>query len=285
MGLGIAYAVISLGFAGINDVVFKKYGMKTRPVGLLLAFIGVVWTLFFVTLAALKHAIELDGTTFLVGSVSGILSALANILLIEGMKRTRASVASTIYRLNLVFVALLAFVFLHETMGFLKLAGLLVAIVAVITFSISENKEGSSDIALKFLLILLLASFLRACMGISYKIASSFGLNDEMFLAVNGFWWVIFGSGYTFFREKGICLKKSTVKYALYSGVLVCGIVLFLKLAVNHMDASVAVSVSQFSFLVTAPLAACFMKERITRNMSIGMCLAALCIILFYLAK
>lgn len=84
---------------------------------------------------------------------------------------------------------------------------------------------------------------------------------------VNGLWWMIFGCGYTLLRERKISLKSSAMKYALYSGALVCGIVLFLKLAVNRKDASVAVSVSQFSFLVAAPLAACFMYERFTRNM------------------
>jgi drug/metabolite transporter (DMT)-like permease len=283
--MGIVYAVCSLCFAGINDVVFRKYGQKPRPVGLLLACIGIIWTLFFLALGSFKHSFELDLGTFLIGSISGIFSALANILLIEGMKRTNASLASTIYRLNLVLVALLAFIFLKETMGVLKLLGLFAAIVAVVVFSTSENKESSQRIAVKFILILLLASFLRACMGISYKIANTVGSNDEMFLALNGFWWVIFGCGYTLWRERGIRLNRSTVKYALYSGVLVCGIVLFLKLAVNRMDASVAISISQFSFLVTAPLAGYFMNERITRNKTIGMSLAALCIILFFMAR
>jgi len=53
----------------------------------------------------------------------------------------------------------------------------------------------------------------------------------------------------------------------------------------NHLDASVAVSISQLSFLITAPLACAFMNEPITRKMSVGMGFAAFCIVLFYLGQ
>lgn len=286
MGIGMAYAVVSLGFAGVNDVLFRRYGAKTRPVGILLALIGTVWTLLFLALGFHRNTIQMDLATILIGTISGIVSALANILLIEGMKRTGASIAATIYRLNLVFVVVLAFVFLNESMGMFKIAGIMLAVFAVSLFLLPERNIGiTANIALKFILLLVLASFLRACMGISYKFASSMGIHDEIFLAVNGFWWMVAGLSYTFLFERKMDFCRSSVKYGLISGVLVCGIVLFLKLSVNYMDASVAVSVSQFSFLVTAPLAACFMKERITFKMGLGMASAALCIILFFISN
>jgi drug/metabolite transporter (DMT)-like permease len=283
--MGIVYAICSLGYAGINDVVFRGYGRKSRPIGLFLALIGVVWASFFLMLGLLKGNLEINIKTLLIGSVAGIVSALANILLVEGMKKTGAAIAATIYRMNIVFVVLLAFLLLHESINPLKISGLLMAFIAILLFSMPGFKGKSNAIALRFILILLLASFLRACMGISYKVASSSGANDEMFLAINGAWWIIAGCIYTLFCERGIELSVSTIKYGLSSGILVCGIVMFLKLAVNCMDASVAVSISQFSFLVTAPLAAFLMNERVSLKMGMGMSLAVLCIILFSVAK
>ncbi|MFZ2655078.1 MAG: EamA family transporter [Victivallales bacterium] len=283
--MGLTYAICSLGFAGVNDVVFRKYGQKSRPVGILLALIGIVWASFFFTMAAVKGRLEIDLATVVMGSVAGIFSASANILLIEGMKRTGASVASTIYRLNLIFVAILAFVLLCEPIGLFKLGGLVCAIAAVVLFSMPEDRRSRSNIALKFIMILLLASFLRACMGISYKLASTYGINDEIFLAVNGLCWIVSGALYTFLRERDIGSNRSVLKYSLISGLLICGIVFFLKLAVNSMDASVAVTVSQFSFLVTAPLAVFFMNERITVKKALGMSLSVVCIIVFSFAK
>lgn len=281
--MGMIYAICSLGFAGVNDCVFKKYGQKVRPVGLLLALVGLVWTAFFMTIGALRGTLIFGFPVILIGTLAGLFSAMANILLVEGMKKTGASVAASIYRLNLVFVAILAFVLLKEPMGMLKVIGLLVAVVAVLLFSRWDESSGGT--AMKFMLLLLLASFLRACMGISYKIASSCGSSDEVFLAVNGICWIVAGCVYSFIRERGMVVSQSVYKYGLISGILVCGIVLSLKQAVNRMDASIAVSVSQFSFMVTAPLAVCFMNEKLSIGKYFGIGLAALCIILFSFSK
>ena len=283
MGIGMICAIFSLGFAGVNDCVFKKYGQKERPVGRLLALVGLVWTCFLLTLGAFRGTLVFDLPVMLVGVMAGLFSAMANILLVEGMKKTGASVAASIYRLNLVFVAILAFFLLKEPMGMLKIIGLVTAVAAVSLFS--RWDESSGRIAVKFLLLLLLASFLRACMGISYKVASSCGSSDEVFLAVNGACWVVGGCAYSSIRERKMEVSQSIFKYGLISGILVCGIVLFMKQAVNRMDASIAVSVSQFSFLVTAPLAVCFMNEKLSVGKYLGIGLAALCIILFSLSK
>lgn len=283
MDTGIIFAICSLSFAGVNDCVFKKYGQKTRPVGFFLALIGTVWTLFFIILGAYRDTLFVTSSTLLIGVASGLFSAAANILLVEGMKKTGASVASSIYRLNLIFVTILAFIFLDEPMGSFKIAGLLVAIASVSLFSDWGNN--SPDMALKFIIILLVASFLRACMGISYKMASAFGSSDEVFLATNGICWIIAGLSYSRAREVRMKLSLSVIKYGFISGTMVCGIVFFLKLAVNRMDASIAVSISQFSFLVTAPIAVFIMGEKLSSRKYIGITLAALCIILFSISK
>jgi len=279
----MGYALFSLCFAGVNDLIFKGYGRKPRPVGLLLASIGAVWTLFFMAMAACQggsHAF--DSATLLSGTLAGILSASANILLIEGMKRSSAAAGATIYRLNLVFAAILAYALLGESMGPLKLAGLAAATAAVAAFAWGAGGAGGR-LAAKILLVLIAASFLRACMGISYKFAKIWGADDALFLAVNGAWWMFAGLAYTasFERGRGVCL--SILGYGLVCGTLLSGVVLFLKLAVNAMDASVAVSVSQFSFLVTAPLSTLFLGERLTILKGFGLALAALCLALFYM--
>jgi len=278
----MAYALFSLCFAGVNDLVFKGYGRKPRPVGLLLASIGAVWTLLFMAMAACDGARGFDSATLLSGTLAGILSASANILLIEGMKRSSASAGATIYRLNLVFAAILAYALLGESMGLLKLAGLAAATAAVAAFAWGSGDAGGR-LATKMLLVLLAASFLRACMGISYKFAKIWGADDALFLAVNGVWWTFAGLAYAASFEKGGRACPSILGYGLVCGTLLSGVVLFLKLAVNAMDASVAVSVSQFSFLVTAPLSTVFLGERLTLLKGLGLALAALCLALFYM--
>ena len=283
METGMICAVFSLGFAGLNDCVFKRYGQKARPVGLFLGLIGLVWVIFFLLCGVFRKTLVFDSSVIFIGVMAGLFSAVANILLVEGMKKTGASVAASIYRLNLVFVAIIAFFLLKEPMGMLKIIGLLIAVAAVLLFSGWE--KSSADTALKFIFLLLLASFLRACMGISYKMASGYSSNDEVFLAINGACWMVTGLIYSCFREREMALSRSVFKYGMVSGLLVCGIVFFMKQAVNRMDASIAVSVSQFSFLVTAPLAVCFMNEKLSFRKYIGVGLAAICIVLLSISK
>ena len=283
--MGIVYALASLGFAGVNDLVFKKFGNKPRSVGLFLVGVGIVWTSFFLGLAVVRHTCEVTRSTLLIGSIAGVLSALANILLIEGMKRSSAAIAATIYRLNLVFVVLLAVLFLGESMSWPRAAGTALAIAAVMLFSLPSEKTKSTNIAAKFIALLVLASFLRACVGISFKVAGTWAVSDEMFLSVTGVWWSIAGIIYFLLREREMRCTRAVVRYAAISGALICGIVFFLKLAVNIADASVAVTISQFSFLVTAPLSAIVLRERFAARKLAGIALAVVCIALFSLTR
>lgn len=279
----MVYAFLSLGFAGVNDILFKRYGRKTRSIGLLLAMAGTIWLFFFLALGFTRGCLALDATTLLAGSLAGASGAWANILLIEGMKGAGAAIGATIYRLNLVFVALLALPLLGESMGPLKLGGLSMAVLSVAVFSLGGGASGGTP--WKFMAILLGASLLRAFMGISYKFAQIWGANDMGFLAVGGIWWIASGIAYAMACERGMAATPAVFGYGLLCGTLICGIVLFLKIAINAMDASIAVSVSQFSFLVTAPLSALFLGERLTTARGFGLGLAALCITLFYFAR
>lgn len=125
----------------------------------------------------------------------------------------------------------------------------------------------------------------HACMGISYKLARIWGADDMGFLAVGGIWWIVSGVAYAKGCEEDVASTRATVGYGLLCGVLICGIVLLLKAAVNSMDARIAVSVSQFSFLVTAPLSALPLGGKLTTARGFGMGLAALCIVIFYFAR
>jgi hypothetical protein len=44
MKSSILFALLSLVFAGVNDVVFKKYSSKKRSRGMYIFGIGIIWT-------------------------------------------------------------------------------------------------------------------------------------------------------------------------------------------------------------------------------------------------
>lgn len=276
------FALLSLLCAAFNDVVFKLYASGRRPVGYYLAVIGAVWFSFFIILYGLWSVHGIDGTSLFWGTVSGLFSASANILLIEAMARHEVGICATIYRLNLAPAAILAFIFLGENISFWKIMGIAAAIGAVILFS-QPSKTSISKESTAALWMLAAASLFRACMGITYKCGLEYGADMYLILALNGFIWILSGISYHFIAERKKALFSfNTCAFGLFSGVLVCGIVIFMMLALKRGEASMVLPVSQLSFFVSALIGVFFLKERLNRRKSLGLFLAFLCV--FFMA-
>ena len=270
--MAIAFALLSLVFAAVNDVVFKLYARNIRSRGLYAAIVGIVWTVVFAgaALTSSERGEIFAGVTVYWGIVSGTFSITANILLLESMARLEAGVCATVYRLNLAFAAILAFIFLGETVTNGKLLGLGFAILAIACFawhcrSAEDREKKGAVLSYGFLGLIILASLLRAGMGVSYKYALSSGAEQHGMLAFNGVMWIVLGGAYFLFRERSIPRSdnRKSWLYGMASGVLVCGIVFFMALALTHGEASVVLPVSQMSFIGTALLGRMLLGERI----------------------
>ena len=109
------------------------------------------------------------------------------------MRKLKASVASTIYRLNLALAAIIAFIFLAEPINLLKIVGLLLACSAVFCFAQHQQKIVSKGVW-PMLFIVVIASVMRAIYGICYKIALAKGVQYMWFLSGPGLGWIVLGS-------------------------------------------------------------------------------------------
>jgi len=183
----------------INDLVFRLYARKSRSRGAYVLIIGLVWTSTFLLFLKLDFACW--QTTLFWGIVSGLFSVVANILLIEGMSHNDAGICSTIYRLNLVFVALGAFILLGETVTFMKLLGISFAIIAIFMFFLDTPHGGHTNKAKLGFYLVGIAALLRAGMGLSYKYAFMEGADRNSLLVINGILWIVGGAVYTIYRE------------------------------------------------------------------------------------
>ena len=98
-------------FAGLNDVIFKKYSVKAHSQGLYICGIGVVWTFIQAMVVVLgKEVLAYTPATFIFGLIAGLTLCLSNILLLECFKHLDISVGSTIYRLNTIWVVIISLV-------------------------------------------------------------------------------------------------------------------------------------------------------------------------------
>jgi uncharacterized membrane protein len=270
--------------AAINDLVFRLYARKNRSRGAYILIIGLIWTLTFLLFGNFNLA-SWQATLFW-GIISGLFSVLANIFLIEGMSHNEAGICSTIYRLNLVAVAFGAFMLLGETVTFMKLLGLAFALVAIFMFFLDSPHGGHTNKAKLGLYLVGIAALLRAGMGLSYKYALMQGVDRNSLLVINGILWIIGGAVYFIYRERHLGEKfgKKNWRYGAVSGLLICGIVFFMALALQHGDAAVVLPLAQMSFIATCGLGILFLKEKLSLKKTIGILAGILCILCMSIA-
>ena len=287
--MAITYAFCCLFFSALNDFIFKLFanssagggGAKKRSCGMFVSIVGLIW---FVFALFLPHA---EGTTLratvLWGCISSFFSLVGNILLIESMSYQSAGVSSTIYRLNMVLVVIGAFLFLGEPLTPYIVAGVVCAFVAVMAFIPKRTSETAAQDAAKAKLgftLAVIASVLRACMGLSYKYGFSHQADVNGVQALNAFFWLAGGVLYSLLREHKLTMPtKHDWVIGLTSGVFVAGIVFFMARMNACGNASVVNPIAQMSFLGTFLLSVVFLKEKMTKQTAIAVLFGILAII------
>lgn len=278
--MGILLALASLGFAGVNDFVFKQYIHKDgQPLGRFVTGAGLVWTIVFG--AAMLAA---EGTPTLVhwpiSVAAGVTSVLANLLFIGSFRVVPAGTGATIYRLNLVVVAVMGVALLAESVTAWKVVG-----VGLGGLSIVLLRNGSRDphpagrhygLAMGALAV---ACVLRATVGILYKLSSTHGIPEFQMLTVSGLCWVVGGLAFSLIRGEPSRPGRRTWRFAIFSGLLICGIVYFLLAATRFGEASIIVPITQLSFVLTSVLGVLYHREGFGVRKVAALAAAALCVV------
>ena len=277
----VAFALLSLFFSGINDVVFKRYSRKLRSRGMLICGIGIVWTLLqWLEIQIFHGAVEFDRVTWIYGGLAGVCVALANIGLLEALRHMDVSLGSTIYRLNTIGVVVLSLVFLHESLSLLKFSGIILGIAAVLVLNRMDHGDGQSRWLNIGLFVMVGAALLRAAYGVVSKAGLTAGASADTMILISSVCWIISGIGYAVFVEHRYAVTRQKIAYSLVSGCLVFIIVKTLITALALGEASVVVPIANMSFLVALIVAVLFKMERLNPRKILAMGMAAGAIIL-----
>lgn len=133
MSQGVYFALLSMIFAGIYDVVCKRYSARERSRGMYVLGIGLTWAVMQLIWMLIRGVpFQTESTTLSYGLIAGVLLTASNLLLIEGLTHIDVSLGSTVYRLNTIGVVILSYLVLKESIGSFKLAGIVVGIIAVL---------------------------------------------------------------------------------------------------------------------------------------------------------
>ena len=262
----ISFALLSLLFAGINDVTFKYYSRKKRSKGMYVFGIGIVWTVLqAITFRIQGTTLLIDQNTLLFGLVSGGFLTISNILLIESLTYIDVSFGSTIYRLNTIGVIALSTLFLREPLTLLKSLGIICGIIGVSLLYHKQHNNNSNNTTFTIsFAIAVIASLARAAYGVTAKAGISQNADQNTMLILFSSSWIIGGVCYAKLREKRFRLTTKKVLYSLLSGTLVYFIVNFLMLAIKHGEASIAIPVANSSFVIALFLSMALKIEALT---------------------
>ncbi len=282
----ITFALLSLLFAGFNDVLFKRYASQDRSRGAYGFGIGVGWGLLQLGYAGvLDSSISLSSASLMYGLGAGLLVTASNLLLLESLTHIDASLGSTVYRLNTVGVVILALIFLNEDMDWLKAMGIALGLAAVILLYHpgGHGEARGSRFALFFALVVL-ASLLRAVYGVVSKAGLNAGADLQTMLMLAALCWIGGGYLYARLREKRFRLTPKKLLYAGMSGVLVFLIVNFLLLAIETGQASIVIPIANMSFVIALTLSVALGMERLSAAKVVAVILATGSIIVLAIA-
>jgi len=281
----ILFATLSMLFAGLNDVVFKRYSEKERSRGMYVLGIGLVWTILQSATFWFKGTpFIIDRTTLLFGFSAGVFLTLSNLLLIESLTHINVSLGSTIYRLNTIGVILLSVVFLGETVGIFKVAGILMGICGVLLLYQKSHPDRENRTFILFFSVAIIASIFRATYGVITKGGILQQADPEMMLLLISSCWIVGGGLYAIGRERRFRFTRKKMVYSFLSGLLVYLIVNCLMSAVKIGEASIVIPIANMSFVVALALSVGLRMETLTLRKIGAIVCAALSIILLSLA-
>jgi drug/metabolite transporter (DMT)-like permease len=278
----ILFALLSLFSAGLLDVVYKRYSRKERSRGVYVFGIGVVWCVLQATGVAIgDEALLIDVTSIKYGLFAGLCLTLSNLLLLESLTHINISLGSTIYRLNTIGVIVMAFLFLGEALGAVKLLGVCLGLLAVgLLYHPDSNKvtHENQGQSLPFFLMAIAASFFRAGYGVITRGGILNQADPQTMLLLCALSWVVGGAFYARLREGRFRLTLKKVGYSLVSGVLVFLVVDFLMLAVKYGEASIVIPVANMSFVMAMILSVVLRYESFNLRKGAAMVVACLAI-------
>jgi drug/metabolite transporter (DMT)-like permease len=282
LSLAITYALLSLFFAGLLDVVYKRYSRKSRSRGSYVFGIGVVWfVLQMMSLAISDEPLVVDATSIKYGLFAGVCLTLSNLLLLESLTHINISLGSTVYRLNTIGVVVMAFLFLGETLGGVKLLGIGLGLIAVGLLYRSDNgtvAEETGGQFLPFFLMAIAASLFRAGYGVVTRGGILDQADPQVMLLLCALSWIVGGALYARLREGRFRLTVKKIRYALVTGVLVFLVVDFLMLAVKHGEASIVIPIANMSFVMAMLLSVTLRYEPFSVRKGAAMVVACLAI-------
>jgi uncharacterized membrane protein len=280
----VLFALLSMALVGVADFVYKRAALA----GAAPSSFMVVQSWFF------------GATAFGLGLLTGtlrfhpalLLGPVAAVVVFSGVRMFfmslaggEATVNTPIFRLGFVVTVALAILFLGEQFTLRKLAGFALAATSILlltAFPVGRFLRGGLRGGLGKPLLLALAAM--GCMGLLnflYTVVARLGATGPAFIFSQFCAFTLIALCHSMWWERGLRLNRAVWAHAPLAGSFTSAGFICLILALQRGEASVAVPISQMSFVVTTVLAAIVYREGFTLKKSAGLAAAVLTILTF----
>lgn len=271
----IALSVGALVLFGISDLVYKRAAMRGVATHQLFmvqsSCYGVLVTLYGLITGSL-----VINAPALWGVLAGMFAFTGFYQFAQSLRDGHVSINAPVFRLNFVLTAMLAVLFLGETLTAAKLGGLAVALVAMWLLLGDRLAGVAAKVRMHSLLRVAGATVTVAIANLLYKIALRDGATAAGILVVQAITVITLSTALVYVRERRLALARSAIQHGLVTSVLLAiGFVLLME-ALARGEASVVVPIAQMGFVVTALLGIFVMREAVTGRKLLGIGLALL---------
>jgi drug/metabolite transporter (DMT)-like permease len=272
----IAYALGALLLYGLADFVYKR----GAAAGALPHQFLMVQTWFFSSVA-LALGVWSGTLTFniaaLWGAAAGVLVVIGYYNFAWSLRHGAVSTNAAIFRLSFIITTVLAVLVLGESLTVSKIAGLVLAFLALWLLLGMPNAgtEVSKAERNTSLVRVLVASVAVGFASFGYKVGLRQGAAPIALVVAQGSVATVVATAFTAYIDYGIRPSRAALAHAPISAMLLVVAFICLAKGLEQGDASVVVPIAQMGFVVTALLGFVFLREPFTTRKGAGL-LAAL---------
>jgi drug/metabolite transporter (DMT)-like permease len=270
---GIGLALLAMVCFGAGDLIYKRAaaaGIEARHFIMLQAwFFCPLVTIY----AIVRQKLVLEPAA-LWGSLAGLVMFFAFYNVSRSLKTGSISTNAPIFRLSFTLTAALAIAILHEPLTLMKLAGLGLALIAVLALA-GDAQAPRTQSSYGSLTRVLLATVAAGIGNLIYKVGLLAGSPPETLLATQAWVFSSLATLFVWLTDGGIRPPRAGFPYGAMVGVtLLAGFVALLNgLAVG--PASVLIPVAQLGFVFTAVLGRVLFAEPLSWRKRCGLVVAA----------
>lgn len=275
----IIFAVLSAFFAGITAVL-SKVGIKNVNSNLGTAIRTIVvfifaWLMVFVVSS--QNTITKIGTKTLVFLIlSGIATGASWLCYFHALKYGNVNKVAPIDKSSTILTMLLAFIFLHEEITWLK--AVCIVLIGLGTYMMIEKRESDKEKNEgAWLMFAVLSAVFAALTSILGKIGIS-GIDSTLGTAIRTFVVLIMAWVVVFYTKSTDGIKQITAKdyiFLILSGITTGLSWLCYYKALQDGPASVVAPIDKLSILVTVIFSYVVLKEKLDKKSLLGLIMLA----------